>query len=49
MPDPPAYRLLYFVKEFYERLLARKFNHGNPVFRQSYDNLMNTAYERYLQ
>lgn len=48
MPDPPAYRMLYFVEEFYEHLRARKFSHDNPVSRQSYDNLMNNAYERYL-
>ena len=48
MPDPPAYRMLYFVEDFYEQLRGRRFNHNNPVSRQRYDNLMNKSYERYL-
>src|SRR5262249_44204566 len=48
MPDPPAYRLLYFVEDFYEQLRARKVNHNNPDSRQYYDNLMNEIYKRYL-
>lgn len=46
-PDPPAYRLLYFVEDFYEQLLARKDNHNNSDSRRSHYALMDDSYSRY--
>jgi len=46
-PDPPAYRLLYMIEEFYEQLLARKNNHDDAQARASHLALMDAAYGRY--
>jgi hypothetical protein len=48
-PDPPAYRLLYYLEDFYELLHARMRNHRNPASRGYYDGQMNAGYERYLR
>ncbi|HEY0478161.1 MAG TPA: DUF4157 domain-containing protein [Kofleriaceae bacterium] len=46
-PDPPAYRLLYMLEDFYEQLLARKANHGDTQARADYLGQMDAAYNRY--
>ena len=48
-PDPRAYRLLYYLEDFYAQLLARRNNHNNHGYRQSYYNLMNDTYNRYVE
>jgi hypothetical protein len=48
-PDPPAYRLLYFVEDFYEQLLERKKSHESEEARSFYFKWLDLGYERYLK
>lgn len=45
-PDPPAYRLLFFIEQFYEALLSIKG--GTESYESCYDT-MHDAYNRYIQ
>jgi hypothetical protein len=48
-PDPPAYRLLYYLEDFYEQLFTRMLNHDNPASRQKHYGLMDAIYNRYVR
>jgi len=48
-PDPPAYRLLYYLEDFYELLHTRMLNHGKLASRQLYDGQMDVIYNRYVK
>lgn len=48
-PDPPAYRLFYYLEDFYEQLYARMLNHNKPTSRQDHYGLMDVIYSRYVR
>jgi len=48
-PDPPAYRLLYYLEDFYELLHGRMSNHSKPAYRQYYDGQMGILYNLYVK